>query len=86
MKGKYAIIKNCNRFYCTGDTIFTGGCGLFMEGTPDQMVNNMNLAMTLPEDTLMLPGHEYALANLAFAAKAEGKVNPKIAEYAAIFK
>jgi hydroxyacylglutathione hydrolase len=34
----------------------------------------------------MLPGHEYTMANLDFCAKAEGKSNPKIAEYKSIFK
>tara|TARA_B110000285_G_scaffold83430_1_gene95911 strand:- start:44 stop:397 length:354 start_codon:yes stop_codon:yes gene_type:complete len=86
MKGKYLIIKNLNRFLCTGDMIFTGGCGKFMEGTPDQMMNCMNLARSLPQDTIMLPGHEYTMANLDFCAKAEGRSNPKIAEYKSIFK
>ena len=46
----------------------------------------MDLARTLPEDTLMLPGHEYTMSNLSFCSKAEGKSNAKILEYTNIFK
>ena len=35
---------------------------------------------------MMLPGHEYTLANLTFCAKVEGKSNQNIAEYFSIFK
>lgn len=50
------------------------------------MQSNFNLACSLPEDTMMLPGHEYTLANLTFCAKVEGKTNQNIAEYFSIFK
>ena len=50
------------------------------------MLNAMNLACSLPEDTVMLPGHEYTMANLTFCAKVEGQSNAKIAEYANIFQ
>jgi hypothetical protein len=42
----------------------------------------MNIARSLPEDTLMLPGHEYTMTNMGFAEKAEGRSNPKIREFA----
>jgi hydroxyacylglutathione hydrolase len=86
MKGKYQIIKNLNRFFATGDTIFVGGCGRFFEGNAEQMLDAFNLARTLPEDTLMLPGHEYTMSNMAFCAKAEGRTNKKIGEYAQKFQ
>ena len=51
VRKQYTIIKNLNRFYATGDTIFTGGCGRFFEGNAEEMVACMNLARSLPEDT-----------------------------------
>jgi len=86
MRKQYQIIKNLNRFFATGDTIFVGGCGRFFEGNAETMVDAMNIARSLPEDTLMLPGHEYTISNLNFCSQAEGKTNPKIGEYMKIFQ
>jgi hydroxyacylglutathione hydrolase len=52
-----AGIKQC---IFTGDTIFIGGCGRFFEGTPDQMVAAMQVAVKYP-DAWMFCGHEYTL-------------------------
>ena len=46
----------------------------------------MNIARTLPQDTILLPGHEYTMANMKFAKLAEGETNPKIAEYTNMFQ
>jgi hypothetical protein len=35
MRKQYQIIKNMNRFFVTGDTIFVGGCGRFFEGNAE---------------------------------------------------
>lgn len=50
-----------------GDTLFACGCGRLFEGTPEQMCNSLAKLRTLPADTLMCCGHEYTLANVAFA-------------------
>ncbi|MEL0637253.1 hydroxyacylglutathione hydrolase [Marinomonas sp. TI.3.20] len=50
-----------------GDTLFRGGCGRIMEGTPEQMLNAMNKLAKLPDNTLVYCTHEYTLANYRFA-------------------
>ncbi|ENH71589.1 Putative hydroxyacylglutathione hydrolase C13B11.03c [Fusarium oxysporum f. sp. cubense race 1] len=52
----------------TGDTLFTGGCGRFFEGTAEEMhvALNKHLA-SLPDDTVVFPGHEYTRSNAKFA-------------------
>ena len=49
-----------------GDTLFTGGCGRFFEGTADQMLVNMNKFNQLPDRTVVCPAHEYTEANYKF--------------------
>ncbi len=61
-----------------GDTLFAAGCGRLFEGTPAQMLTSLNTLAALPDDTLIYCGHEYTLANLAFAAAVEPD-NPAIA-------
>ena len=50
-----------------GDTLFSLGCGRMFEGTPDQMLASLDRLAALPADTLVCCGHEYTLANAAFA-------------------
>ncbi|MBJ7553094.1 hydroxyacylglutathione hydrolase [Marinomonas spartinae] len=50
-----------------GDTLFRGGCGRIMEGTPAQMLAAMNKLAKLPDNTLVYCTHEYTLANYRFA-------------------
>ncbi len=50
-----------------GDTLFGAGCGRLFEGTPEQMHRSLSKVAVLPGDTLMYCGHEYTLANIAFA-------------------
>ncbi|KAF5644372.1 hydroxyacylglutathione hydrolase [Fusarium sp. NRRL 25303] len=52
----------------TGDTLFIGGCGRFFEGTAEEMhvALNKHLA-SLPDDTVVFPGHEYTRSNAKFA-------------------
>jgi len=50
-----------------GDTLFSAGCGRVFEGTPAQMYHSLNKILGLPGDLWIYCGHEYTLANLAFA-------------------
>ncbi|KAF5663842.1 hydroxyacylglutathione hydrolase [Fusarium circinatum] len=52
----------------TGDTLFTGGCGRFFEGTAEEMHMALNKHLaSLPDDTVVFPGHEYTRSNAKFA-------------------
>lgn len=50
-----------------GDTLFSLGCGRMFEGTPAQMLASLERLAALPAGTLVCCGHEYTLANAAFA-------------------
>ena len=54
-----------------GDTLFSLGCGRLFEGTPAQMLASLDRLAALPPATLVCCGHEYTLANAAFAASVE---------------
>lgn len=54
-----------------GDTLFSGGCGRIFEGTPAQMLASLCKLAALPGDILVCCGHEYTLANAAFALAVE---------------
>ncbi|MCB5160606.1 hydroxyacylglutathione hydrolase [Marinomonas algarum] len=54
-----------------GDTLFRGGCGRIMEGTPEQMLKAMNTIASLPDNTKIYGTHEYTLANYRFALSLE---------------
>ena len=50
-----------------GDTLFSLGCGRMFEGTPAQMLASLDRLAALPGETEVCCGHEYTLANAAFA-------------------
>lgn len=50
-----------------GDTLFSLGCGRLFEGTPAQMLASLDRLAALPGSTAVCCGHEYTLANAAFA-------------------
>ena len=50
-----------------GDTLFSLGCGRMFEGTPAQMMASLDKLAALPAGTRVCCGHEYTLANAAFA-------------------
>ena len=50
-----------------GDTLFSMGCGRLFEGTPAQMLASLERLAALPGDSAVCCGHEYTLANTAFA-------------------
>ena len=51
-----------------GDTLFSLGCGRLFEGTPAQMLASLRALSSLPGDTHVCCGHEYTVANAAFAS------------------
>jgi hydroxyacylglutathione hydrolase len=54
-----------------GDTLFACGCGRLFEGTPEQMMASLTKLAALPDATKVYCGHEYTLANIAFAQQVE---------------
>lgn len=54
-----------------GDTLFSLGCGRLFEGTPAQMWASLSRLARLAPDTRVCCGHEYTLANAAFALAVE---------------
>ncbi|MFI4938566.1 MAG: hydroxyacylglutathione hydrolase [Candidatus Berkiellales bacterium] len=65
--GHVAYVSDKPALLFCGDTLFSCGCGRVFEGTPEQMVHSLNKLKQLPPQTLMYCGHEYTLANIAFA-------------------
>ncbi|MFC3551207.1 hydroxyacylglutathione hydrolase [Lysobacter cavernae] len=61
-----------------GDTLFSLGCGRLFEGSPAQMHASLSRLSALPGDTRVCCGHEYTLANAAFARVVEPD-NPALA-------
>jgi hydroxyacylglutathione hydrolase len=59
-----------NLLFC-GDTLFGCGCGKLFEGTARQMHTSLSKLAALPEQTQVYCGHEYTLANIAFAKTVE---------------
>ncbi|XP_053678004.1 hydroxyacylglutathione hydrolase, mitochondrial isoform X2 [Anopheles nili] len=63
----YYIESDQDRAVFTGDTLFLAGCGRFFEGTAQQMYDALiGQLSTLPDETHVYCGHEYALQNLRF--------------------
>lgn len=54
-----------------GDTLFSLGCGRLFEGEAWQMLDSLGRLAALPATTLVCCGHEYTLANGAFAKVVE---------------
>ena len=65
-KAKYNILF-------PGDTIFGGGCGRLLEGTPSQMFESLNKLNSLPDNTKVYSAHEYTENNLKWALSLEPK-------------
>ena len=56
-----------HRVLFCGDTLFSLGCGRLFEGTPAQMLDSLDRLAALPGATRVCCGHEYTVANAAFA-------------------
>ncbi len=54
-----------------GDTLFSLGCGRLLEGIAADMFASLHKFAGLPDDTLVLCGHEYTQANARFAVHAD---------------
>lgn len=52
----------------SADSLMTHGCGRLFEGTPADMFATLRRFDSLPPETRIYSGHDYAAANLAFAA------------------
>lgn len=61
-----------------GDTLFSLGCGRMFEGTPPQMLASLDRLAALPGQAQVCCGHEYTVANAAFASVVEPG-NPAVA-------
>jgi hydroxyacylglutathione hydrolase len=55
------------RIVLTGDTLFVGGCGRCFECDAKTMWRSLRKLVALPGDTLVYPGHDYAIENYEFA-------------------
>ncbi len=51
----------------TGDTMFVAGCGRPFESDYETMYQSMQRLASLPDDTLVYPGHDYTEENYRFA-------------------
>ena len=58
--------QNAKALFC-GDTLFSLGCGRLFEGTPEMMWSSLSKLKALPPATRVFCGHEYTVANAAFA-------------------
>lgn len=54
-----------------GDTLFSLGCGRMFEGTAEVFFATLRRLAALPDETLLLCGHEYTAANARFALTVE---------------
>ena len=79
--GVASAVGEAPLLFC-GDTLFSAGCGRLFEGTPAQMHASLSRLAALPDDTRVCCGHEYTLANLAFARAVEPD-NAALAGYTA---
>ncbi len=64
----------------SGDTLFINGCGrVDLPGSdPEEMYHSLQRLKSLPDDTLLLPGHNYSAVPNATLAESKGQ-NPYLA-------
>lgn len=70
----------------TGDTLFIAGCGRFFEGDAHEMDLALNKVLgSLPDNTVVYPGHEYTKSNVKFVETVMSRSNypavKKLAEF-----
>lgn len=53
----------------SADSLMTHGCGRLFEGTPADLAATVARISVLPDQTRIYAGHDYARANLTFAAR-----------------
>ena len=64
----------------TGDTLFLGGMGAFFEGSARAILSTIDKIKTLPDETLIFPGHEYSEYTLKFARYIDSKNSSALAK------
>jgi len=67
----FASAPDADDLVFCGDTLFSLGCGRMFEGTPPQMLASLDRLASLPDSTSVCCGHEYTMANAAFARAVE---------------
>lgn len=70
-KNQAAFYLESNQALFTGDTLFCAGCGRIFEGGPEQLYDSLQKLASLPDETLIYPGHDYTIENLRFALTVE---------------
>jgi hydroxyacylglutathione hydrolase len=75
-RGHIAFFANSGtaRVLAAGDCLFTGGCGRFFEGAPEEMLSIMDKFAELPDDTVCCPAHEYTIGNFSFNASVDSSL------------
>lgn len=71
----------CNDRLFTGDTLLINGCGRtdFQGGSAEMLYNSIvNKLFTLPDETLIYPGHDYNGRRVSSVAQ-EKAINPRLA-------
>ena len=71
----------------TGDTLFVGGCGRLFTRSPETMWQSFLRLASLPPDTGVYCGHDYALEDYEFAVTLEpgnARVRERLAEIRAL--
>lgn len=67
--GHVAFHYPAHKALFSADSLMTHGCGRLFEGSADQMFDTIARFAALPDDTRLYSGHDYAGANLDFAAR-----------------
>lgn len=65
--GHLSFVGEQTRLALVGDVVFVMGCGRVQPGQLPAMWTSLSRIMTLPDDTQLITGHDYTLANARFA-------------------
>lgn len=68
---RHPVSSNQPGILFTGDTLFVNGCGRLFECDARTMLNSLLKLVSLPDDTLIYPGHDYTVENYEFALTIE---------------
>ena len=69
--GHIAFYLATENILFSGDSLMTLGCGRLFEGTAEDMMSSLDSISSLPENTEIYSGHEYAKQNAKFALTIE---------------
>jgi hydroxyacylglutathione hydrolase len=67
----YAMHPAAGSMLYSGDTLFCFGCGRPFECSAETLYQSLKRLSTLPDDTLVCPGHDYTEENIRFALTLE---------------